>query len=425
MASKPSTRGQHLLEADRGFSTGSGWLARLFAPGFHTLLSRMDRGLKDGKLIAHLPGGKTRILGGRNPGPQAEITLRTWRPLVRLISSGSVGWYRGWAEGEWDSPDHPTLFELFVHNRKELGNLGRASGIFRWLNRLAHGKRRNNRSGARRNIEYHYDLGNDFYASWLDETMTYSSAIFAEPISETENFEEAQRTKVRHLLDRLDLKPGSRLLEIGCGWGGLMEIAAREYDAQVTGITLSAEQKAYAERRLEHAGLSDKCQVELTDYRDVKGEFDAVASVEMVEAVGQEFWPAYLQAIADRLKPGGHAAIQLISIGEDAFEDYAANADFIQTYVFPGGMLIEENRFARIGRDCGLRTHDRRSFNYHYAETLRRWRERFDKAIAEERLPDGFDTSFHDLWRFYLMYCEGGFRAGGINVVQTTLTKED
>ncbi len=423
MATNPSSRGQHLIEADRGFSTGSGLLSRLFAPGFHKLLDKIDEGLESGRMVVHLPDGKQRTLGGRAPGVEAEITLKSWRPLVRLITSGSVGWYRGWAEGEWESPDHPKLFELFVRNRRALGDVGRGKGVARWRNLLAHMKRANSRENARANIAAHYDLGNDFYAAWLDETMTYSSAVFADPLSPDEPLAEAQRRKVRLLLDRLDLKPGDRLLEIGCGWGGLMEIAAGEYGAHVTGITLSTEQKAYAERRLAKAGLADKTAVELVDYRDVGGEFDAVASVEMVEAVGQEYWPAYLQAIADRLKPGGKAALQLISISQDAFEGYAANADFIQTYIFPGGMLIEEGRFADAAREAGLDWEDREGFNLHYAETLRRWRDRFDRAIAENRLPDGFDERFHNLWRFYLMYCEGGFRGGGIDVAQVTLSK--
>ncbi|MEM8695274.1 MAG: cyclopropane-fatty-acyl-phospholipid synthase family protein [Pseudomonadota bacterium] len=423
MASSPSPRGEHLLQADRGFSTGSSWFSKLSAPGFHKLLDRIDAGLATGTLTAKLPDGTTRILGDHAPGVSAGIELKSWRPLIRLMTSGSVGWYRGWAEGEWTSPEPPKLFELFVTNRPTLGNTARAKGASRWRNLLAHTQRRNNRRNARRNIEAHYDLGNDFYSAWLDETMTYSSAVFADPLSREEPLAEAQRRKVRLLLDRLDLQPGDRLLEIGSGWGGLMEIAASEYGADATGITLSTEQKAFVEDRMQRAGLQDRARVELVDYRDVGGTFDAIASVEMVEAVGQDYWPAYLQTIADRLKPGGKAAIQLISIEERGFDAYAASADFIQTYIFPGGMLIEENRFAEIAKQAGLGWVDRRGYHLHYAETLRRWRERYDGAVSEKRLPDGFDARFHKLWRYYLMYCEGGFRAGGIDVAQVTLTK--
>lgn len=423
MASTPSTRGQHLLEADRGFATGAGWLSRLFTPGFRKVIDVIDAGLAEGQIEVTLPGGEVRMLGGRAPGPEAQLTLHGWRPLVRLATSGSVGWYRSWAEGEWTSPDPVAIFDLFMLNRVPLGQTGRAKGIAKWLNRKAHQLRANTRENARKNIEAHYDLGNDFYAAWLDETMAYSSAIFDEPISENEPFEVAQHRKVRTLLDRLDLKQGDSVLEIGCGWGGLMEVAAGEYGAAVTGLTLSTEQKIYAEERLAKAGLTDRTTIELTDYRDARGTYDAVASVEMVEAVGQEYWPAYLQAIADRLKPGGRAAIQLISIDDAVFEDYAASTDFIQTYIFPGGLLISEERFEAIARDAGLSWHDRQGYNLHYAETLRRWRLRYDAAVEEGRLPDGFDAAFHDLWRYYLMYCEGGFRSGGIDVAQVTLVK--
>ncbi|NNC71633.1 MAG: class I SAM-dependent methyltransferase [Sphingomonadaceae bacterium] len=423
MASKSSTRGQHLLHADRGFATGAGWFSGLFAPGFRKVVDGIDAGLAEGRIEVTLPGGEVRMLGGRAPGPEAQLTLNSWRPLVRLATSGSVGWYRGWAEGEWSSADPVAIFDLFMLNRATLGQTGRAKGIAKWLNRKAHQLRANTRENARKNIEAHYDLGNDFYAAWLDETMTYSSAIFDAPIGETEPLEAAQFRKVRTLLDRLDLKPGDSVLEIGCGWGGLMEVAAGEYGAKITGLTLSTEQKIYGEDRLAKAGLTDRTTIELTDYRDARGTYDAVASVEMVEAVGQEYWPAYLKAIADRLKPGGRAAIQLISIDDAVFEDYAASTDFIQTYIFPGGLLISEGRFETIARNAGLSWRDRKGYHAHYAETLRRWRLRYDAAVEEGRLPDGFDEAFHDLWRYYLMYCEGGFRSGGIDVAQVTLVK--
>jgi len=252
--------------------------------------------------------------------------------------------------------------------------------------------------------------------------MTYSSAIFAEPIAAKEPLERAQERKVRLLLDRLDLAPGQHLLEIGCGWGGLAEIAARDYGVKVTCLTLSAEQKAYADGRLARAGLSELVRIQLADYRDVAGRFDAVASVEMVEAVGEEYWPAYLQAIARALKPGGRAALQLISIRDDLFDRYAANADFIQTYIFPGGLLIGEARFRGLAEAAGLEWRDREGYGRHYAETLRRWRARYDVAVEKGRLR-GFDAAFHDLWRYYLMYCEGGFRGGGIDVAQVTLVR--
>jgi cyclopropane-fatty-acyl-phospholipid synthase len=417
------SRGRHLIAADRGFATGGGFVARLFAGGFHKLLDRIAAGLGEGRMEATLPDGSIRSFGGCAPGPHAVVRINSWTALVRLVTSGSVGWYKAWELGEWTSPDPVPLFALFSRNAERLGNTGRAKGLCRLINRIALRIHENDKAGSRRNISYHYDLGNDFYAAWLDPSMTYSSAIFAEPISAEEPLEEAQHRKIRLLLDRLDLKPGQHLLDIGCGWGALAEIAARDYGVEVTGLTLSEEQKACAEQRLEKAGLHGCCRIELTDYRDVQGRFDAVASVEMVEAVGQDYWPTYLQSIARVLAPGGRAGLQLIAMKESLFEGYAANADFIQTYIFPGGMLISEPRFARIAVEAGLSWQDRKGYGLHYAETLARWRRRYDSAVAEGRLPAGFDEPFHRLWRYYLMYCEGGFRGGGIDVAQVTLVK--
>ncbi len=416
-------RGKHLVAADRGFATGGGIAARLFAGGFHGILDRIDRGLDQGRIDVTLPDGAFRALGGRGEGPVAIVHLRSWRALVRLAVSGSVGWYKAWARGEWASPDPVPLFDLFMRNAGPLGDTARAKGPWRALNWLAHRLRANSPARARRNIAFHYDLGNDFYAAWLDPGMTYSAAIFAEPISSDEPLEAAQERKLRLLLDRLGLEPGQHLLEIGCGWGGLAEIAARDYGVIVTGLTLSAEQKAYADGRLSHAGLADRARVRLADYRDVAGTFDAVASVEMVEAVGEEYWPAYLASIAGMLKPGGKAALQLISIRDDLFERYAASSDFIQTYIFPGGMLVGEARFRALAQAAGLEWRGREGYGLHYAETLKRWRARYDSAVEEDRFPAGFDPAFHDLWRYYLMYCEGGFRGGGIDVAQVTLVR--
>jgi cyclopropane-fatty-acyl-phospholipid synthase len=288
--------------------------------------------------------------------------------------------------------------------------------------RALHWFRRNSKSGARKNIEFHYDLGNDFYAAWLDPGMTYSSAVFTEPPGDAETLEAAQARKNTVLLDRLQLNDGDRLLEIGCGWGGLAHSALAACTIDYHGVTLSHEQKAYADIRLAH--FSDRSTVSITDYRDVKGIYDAIASVEMVEAVGQAYWPNYLDTIARCLKPEGRAAIQYIAIDDDAFDAYAANVDFIQRFVFPGGMLISRNRFKALAEARGLMWRDQSDFGPHYAETLRRWRINFDNAVAQNRLPAGFDEKFVSLWRFYLMYCEGGFRGTGITVAQVTLVKE-
>ncbi|HWH23252.1 MAG TPA: cyclopropane-fatty-acyl-phospholipid synthase family protein [Allosphingosinicella sp.] len=396
----------------------------MFGGGFNRILDRIDRGLDEGGIDATLPDGSRRILGGRAPGPMPVVRLHSWRAIVRLVTSGSVGWYKAWALGEWSSPDPVPLFDLFMRNGESLGRVARAKGLWRSVNRAAHLLRRNSKSRARANIAFHYDLGNDFYRAWLDESMTYSSALFAEPVSAGEPLEAAQERKIRALLDRLELKPGQRLLEIGCGWGSLAELAARDYGVEVVGLTLSEEQKAYADVRMARAGLADNVAIQLLDYRDIEGRFNAVASVEMVEAVGQDYWGAYLRTISRVLAAGGRAAIQLISIRDALFDHYASSADFIQTYIFPGGMLVSEPRFRKLAEEAGLEWKDRTGFGLHYAETLKRWRIRYDRAVEEEgRLPSGFDDRFHDLWRYYLMYCEGGFRGGGIDVAQVTLVK--
>ncbi|WHO37122.1 cyclopropane-fatty-acyl-phospholipid synthase family protein [Sphingobium sp. AP49] len=397
----------------------TGFVARLMAPFFHRLLDRIDLGLEWGTLEATLPDGTRRLLGGRAPGPDCTVALIRWRALVRLGTGGSAGWYRAWAAGEWTSPDLVSLFALFMKNAVPLGKVARARGPVRWGARLFHWLRRNSRTGSRRNIAFHYDLGNDFYALWLDQNMHYSSALFLDPANRIEGLERAQRRKVDAILDRLDLRDGQSLLEIGCGWGGLAEQAMERCALVYDGLTLSVEQADYARDR-----LGSGARVLLTDYRDADGQYDAIVSVEMVEAVGQQYWPDYLAAIARLLKPGGRAVIQYILIDDAIFESYARNADFIQTYIFPGGMLLSESRFHMLAERAGLEWNDVRHFGLHYAETLRRWRDRFDRCIEEGRLPAGFDQHFVALWRYYLMYCEGGFRGGTINVAQVTLVKQ-
>jgi len=413
-----STRGEHLVRADRGFATGGGLIARAVAPAIERVLEDVDRRLEHGGLDATLPDGSSRSLGFRGKGPRAVVHLSSWMALVRLATSGSVGWYKAWTLDEWSSPDPVTLFELFSANAAPLGDTGRAKGPFRWVNALAHRLRDNAPGKARKNIAAHYDLGNDFYSAWLDPTMTYSSARFS---GRGQKLEAAQLNKIRTLLDRLNLKPGQRLLEIGCGWGTLA-IEAAKRGAQVVGLTLSTEQKAWAERKIAEAGLSDRIEVRLQDYRETAEQFDAVASVEMVEAVGQRWWGAYLDSIARNLKGGGRAALQFISIRHELFDRYARNADFIQTYIFPGGCLLDESQFAELARQRGLSWQQREGFRLDYAETLKRWRARYDEAVSRGAL-HGFAEPFHDLWRYYLMYCEGGFRGGAIDVAQATMVK--
>jgi len=410
MDGRSVSRGAELLAAGRRFGLRPGLLARLFAPGFHRVLDRIDRGLESGAIYASLPDGTTRLLGGRKPGFDCEVEVRHWRALLRLATGGSAGWYQAWEAGEWASPDPVPLFALFMANAGSLGDTARAKGPWRLAARAAHALNRNTKAQARRNIAAHYDLGNDFYAPWLDPTMSYSSGYRCGD----DGLEAAQRRKWQRLAERLGTP--TTVLEIGCGWGSLAGFLA-DRGSRVTGISLSDEQLAWARTRYPAATFEHQ------DYRDVSGQFDAVVSVEMVEALGREYWPAYFDTIARVLKPGGRAAIQFISIRDDLFDAYAASADFIQAHVFPGGLLIRTGEFRRLAEERGLQWQDQEDFGADYAETLKAWRERFDRAEAERRLPKGFDERFCDLWRYYLMYCEGGFRGGGIDVHQVTLVR--
>ncbi len=399
-----------------------GPLRRIVARCFSPMLDKIDARLNCGTLEVMLPDGRFRILGGRAPGPTAHIDLIKWRALVRAARSGAIGWFEAWDSGEWSSPDVIPFFEVIMANRTALGKIARPTGLSRLWKRLMHATRSNSRAGARRNILAHYDLGNDFYAAWLDTTMSYSSGIFTHPITGDEALETAQTRKVAEIIKRLRLPPRSTVLEIGSGWGYLSSVIAEEGHA-VTGITLSPSQKLFAEQ---HAAASaNPPSFQLCDYRDMAGQFDAIVSVEMVEAVGQRYWPDFLDAVDRLLKPGGRAALQYIAVADDVFDAYAKGVDFIQAYIFPGGMLLSESRFRALAEARGLAWTEERHFPLDYAETLRLWRLRFEDAVERGALPQGFDSRFVRLWRYYLMYCEGGFRGGGITVAQVTLKKHD
>ena len=392
--------------------SGPGSISRLWAGLARRLAQRIDARLASGSLRATFPDGSIRILGGRAPGFAAEATLHNWRGLVRVATSGSIGLYQGWEAGEWSSEDPVKLFALFVANAGALGDTTRARGPWRWAARAAHWLHRNTRAGARRNIHAHYDLGNDFYAAWLDPELVYSSALYG---SAADNLAAAQGNKLSAIAERI--AGAGSVLEIGCGWGAL---AQQLYDAgmKVTAISLSDAQLDWARQHRDPA-----IDFRKLDYRDAAGQYDAIASVEMVEAVGREYWADFFACLARCLKPGGRAAIQYIAIRDDLFPAYAASADFIQAYVFPGGMLVSVAEFKRLAQDHGLEWSDQADFPLDYAETLRNWRENFNAAAEAGRLPAQFDTRFQRLWQFYLMYCEGGFRGGGITVAQVTLRK--
>lgn len=388
--------------------------SRIVAPLFHRILDRVDRGLVTGAIEAELPDGTRRLLGGHELGPFAAVRVVRWRALWRLVSAGSIGWYEGWEAGDWTSPDPVPVFDLFMRNRAALGDVARAKSGAKLAARLFHRLRRNDRGGARRNVAAHYDLGNDFYREWLDETLTYSSARYDAP---GEPLAQAQRRKLAAILARTGASAGQRVLEIGCGWGSFAATAAAA-GVGVHGLTLSTEQRDHVAARA-LPGVS----VALCDYRDVTGVYDGVASIEMVEAVGPDYWPAYCATLARVLRTGGRAALQLIAIADDVWDAYAGGVDFIQRYIFPGGSLVSVSRFKAIAAGHGLAWQDEERFGLDYAETLLEWRGRFDRAAAEGRLPARFDARFQRLWRYYLMYCEGGFRGGGIDVLQVTLVK--
>ncbi|MCS6995820.1 MAG: cyclopropane-fatty-acyl-phospholipid synthase family protein [Casimicrobiaceae bacterium] len=382
------------------------------------------RRLRVGALTVEWPGGSERIVGS-NDGPQALLRIHEPAFARRVLLGSDVAFAEAYRDGEWGTPDLPALLTVLAMNAEAFGEAYYARGLVEWWLRLKHRLRANTKRQARKNIEAHYDLGNAFYRLWLDETMTYSAALFA---GERErDLAAAQNAKYDRILAALNVPPGAHLLEIGCGWGGFAERAARR-GYRVTGITLSPSQQAYARERVARAGLSERVRIELCDYRDVAerfaGErFDGVASIEMFEAVGQRYWGTFFASVAQALKPGARAAIQVITIEERRFERYAKTSDFIQQYIFPGGMLPSPRRFVEHAEAAGLRLLDRYEFGADYAETLRRWLSSFEARLPEVRAL-GYDEAFIRLWRFYLAYCIAGFTARSIEVGQYTFERQ-
>jgi cyclopropane-fatty-acyl-phospholipid synthase len=374
------------------------------------LLSRVLRRVRYGRLVVRTPGGARLVFEGEAPGPQAEFELHGWRAARRLLLGGHIGFAESYMDGEWSSPDLTALIELVARNSELETSIGGAAAL-RWIKRLRHGARANTRSGSRRNIEAHYDLGNEFYALWLDETMTYSSALYA---TGRESLEQAQALKIARISDLLDARDGQSVLEIGCGWGALACALARR-GAKVTGLTLSPSQLAFARARVEREGLAPQVDLRLEDYRDARGAYDRIVSIEMIEAVGEKYWPVYFSALRDRLKPGGEAVLQVITIAQDRFAEYRRATDFIQHYVFPGGMLPTKEILEAQARAAGLRLVSQETFAESYAVTLLEWRRRFHRAWPSVAAL-GFDQRFRKLWDYYLSYCEAGFRSGAIDV---------
>jgi len=373
-----------------------------------------------GHLAIHFPDGSTYRAQGMLPGPSASLHVRSGSLVWKLATGGALGFARAYLDGDWDSPDLGAVLQLGMTNETALSPVLNAPGPARLFALLRHRLRANTRAGSRRNITFHYDLGNDFYRLWLDETMTYSSAIFR---SDDQSLADAQRAKYARIVEVLALGPDDHVLEIGCGWGGFAEYAAGETGCRVTGLTLSGEQAEFARQRLAQAGLSDKVEIRLQDYRDCVGRFDKIVSIEMFEAVGEENWPTYFDALSSLLKPGGRALVQSITIADEHFAHYRRDADFIQTYIFPGGMLPSPTAFTSVATERGLAVLEQEFFGVDYERTLLAWDRAF--VAAWHRIePLGFDARFKRMWRYYLHYCATGFRTGRIDVGQFLLARD-
>jgi cyclopropane-fatty-acyl-phospholipid synthase len=394
-------------------------------PASARLMLKMLATIARGALLLKAPDGAV-LLYGDGSYPVA-LELKNWNLCGAVLRSGDIGFAETFIDGDWKTDDLPGLIALLIRNRDGIEGLIYGSWWGSLLYRVRHLLNRNSRAGSKKNIHAHYDLGNAFYSLWLDDTMTYSSAVFGQPAAAVAgrrpDLADGQRAKYRRILDQLALAPGAQVLEIGCGWGGFAEAAVREQGAFVTGLTLSTEQLSYARQRLTEAGLDGAADLQLCDYRDCHGQFDAIASIEMFEAVGESYWPSYFACIARNLKSGGRACIQTIVIADGLFERYRKGTDFIQQYVFPGGMLPSPEVFRRCAAEHGLTVVDAFCFGLDYAETLRQWRDTFlqQRSAIEAQ---GFDPRFQLTWEFYLAYCEGAFRAGSTDVMQFTLVRD-
>ena len=384
-------------------------------PGFKILVR-----LQIGSLIVQEPNGRRFFFNGQNPGPHAQLIIHDWTFVNMVIQEGDVGVGEAFMAGHWSSPDITTFLELFCLNRDAVLQALHGRPLARLFLQVRHWLNTNTRKGAKRNISAHYDLGNAFYREWLDPSMTYSSALFD---GKTNDLEAAQKLKYASLARETDIQAGHSVLEIGCGWGGFAEFIGKEIGAKVKALTISREQFDYASERIFKAGLNEKVDVVFQDYRDERGQFDRIASIEMFEAVGERYWPTYFGQLANCLKPGGRAGLQIITIQDRMFQDYRRSTDFIQRHVFPGGMLPPPAKLAEIGKKLGLDLAEQRIFGQDYARTLLEWRERFREAWPRIS-PLGFDERFKRLWEFYLHYCEAGFRSGNIDVRQMVYVKK-
>ena len=384
-----------------------------------TVLKLLQR-LRHGSLTLHFPDGRMQRFGGEAL-PHATLHLKNWNVFSAALKSGDIGFAESFIAGDWSTPDLTALLRVLVQNRTEVEQVIFGSWWGQLAYRVKHWLNRNTRANSQKNIHAHYDLGNAFYTRWLDPSMNYSSALFGGDLQQS--LQQAQTAKVRRVLEQVRVRPGDRVLEIGCGWGALAEMATASFGAHLTGVTLSTEQLAFAQARMERQGLTGRTDLRLQDYRDIDDTpFDAICSVEMIEAVGKDYWPTYFASVAKLLKPGGRACIQSIVIDDALFARYVNSTDFIQQYIFPGGCLPSPSAFRAQAAAVGLQVEQEHAFGLDYAETLKRWREAF-LAQRSEVLALGFDTRFMHIWEFYLCYCEAAFMEKNIDVVQYTLRK--
>ncbi|QDY69171.1 SAM-dependent methyltransferase [Qingshengfaniella alkalisoli] len=391
-------------------------LPRYFAEAFHKA-----SGIAHGRLDVVLPDGRGFRIDSGQPGPVAHVDVHNHDLFARLLRDGYLGFSEAYLDGWWSTPDLQAFMDL-VHTDFDMMLDGfTAVRVVRAFERFRFWLKANTKAQARKNISYHYDLGNDFYATWLDDTMTYSSALFE---TGQESMEAAQRAKYASLIDRMDVQPGDHILEIGCGWGGFAEYAAAERGLKVTGLTISQEQLDFARARIEKAGLSDQVELKLQDYRDEKGRYDGIASIEMFEAVGMRYWPSYFNVLRECLKEGAAAALQIILIEDRRFHIYSKNVDFIQKYIFPGGMLPSPSVLRDEAAKAGLKVVGSFEFGESYSQTLRRWHVRFNEEWDRIRQM-GFDDRFRRMWNYYLTSCAAGFHAGACDVTQITVTADD
>lgn len=389
-------------------------LPRYFAQVFD-----MVAGMQNGQIDFVLPDGRRFRAQGRNPGPVAELEVHNPDSFARLIREGDLGFSEAYLDGWWSTPDLQAFMDLIHAENDEIYDGFTGLGLVRAYEKLRFWLQSNSKRQARKNISYHYDLGNEFYGLWLDDTMTYSSAIFE---TGQESMEKAQTAKYASMVDQMGVKPGDHVLEIGCGWGGFAEYAAGQRGLKVTGLTISNEQLSYARQRIEKAGLSDRVELKLQDYRDERGTFDGIASIEMFEAVGQKYWPVYFHTLRDRLVPGGNATLQIITVQDRRWEIYQRGVDFIQKYIFPGGMLPSPNALRAEVEKSGLGVVGSVEFGRSYSQTLRRWHETFNERWADiSEL--GFDDRFRRMWNFYLTSCAATFHSGNCDVTQITVTR--